>query len=214
MDGTLVDTEPYWMAAEIELVEAHGGIWTHDDALALVGTALDPAAVRLQEAGVDLPAERITGFLLARVRSEVLVRVPWQKGALSLLREVARAGIPSALVTSSYRTLADAVVAGAPDGTFQTVVCGDDVTRGKPHPEAYLMAAERLGVDITRCVALEDSPAGIGSALASGARTIAVQVMVPVPPRPALTRVASLAMVDLPLLTRVADGEVLDLLDA
>ena len=177
MDGTLVDSEPYWIAAEIELAASHGGRWTHDDALSIVGSAMPVAAARLQDAGVELSVDNIARTLIAQVRSQLLVRVPWRHGARSLLHELTRAGIPCALVTSSDQSLADPVVAGAPDGTFRTLVCASDVTHGKPHPQPYLMAAERLGVDITLCVALEDSPAGIDSALAAGARTIRLAVV-------------------------------------
>lgn len=214
MDGTLINSEPYWMAAETELVEAHGGRWSHEDGLGLVGNALDVSAGVLRSAGVDLGIDEIVDLLVEQVTSQVLGRVPWQAGAYALLGELVAAGIPSALVTMSFRRLADAVVSGAPANTFAAVVCGDEVVHGKPDPEPYLRAAAALGVDVTRCVAVEDSPAGVASALASGARTIGVRVMVPIEPRPGLSRIASLADLDLELLHRVAGGEVVDLLDA
>jgi len=212
MDGTLIDTEPYWMAAETELVEAHGGSWGHEQGLAMVGQPLLVSARILREHGVDLPPEQIVDFLLGRVVEEVERHVPWQPGARELLVALADAGVPCALVTMSYRSLADTFVAAAPAGVFGTVVTGDAVTHGKPHPEAYLTAAARLGVDPARCVAVEDSPAGIGSAMAAGARTIGVEAMLPVDPRPGLSRVASLADLGLADLARVADGDVLDLI--
>ncbi len=212
MDGTLIDSEPYWMAAETELVEAHGGTWTHEDGMGLVGNALDASAHVLRAAGVDLGIDAIVDFLVERVRAQVLGRVPWQRGARGLLSDLVAAGVPSALVTMSFRRLADAVVAGAPPHSFSAVVCGDEVERGKPDPEPYLRAAAAIGVDITRCVAVEDSPTGVASALASGARTIGVRVMVPIEGRPGLSRISRLADLDLGLLGRVAAGEVVDLL--
>ena len=210
MDGTLIDTEPYWMAAETELVEAHGGTWSHEQGLAMVGQPLVVSAQILRDHGVPLEIDEIVDFLIGRVVDEVTRHVPWQPGALRLLTALAEADVPCALVTMSYRRLAEPFVAAAPAGVFRTVVAGDDVTHGKPHPEAYLTAAARLGVDPRRCVAVEDSPAGIGSALAAGARTIGVEVMLPVEPAPGLSRVASLADLDLADLTRVAQGDVLD----
>ena len=85
------------------------------------------------------------------------------------------------------------------------------MTRPKPDPEPYLTAARLLGVDIADCVAVEDSRAGIASALASGARAVAIEVMQPVAAQPGLTRIASLADLTLPTLARIAAGEVLDL---
>jgi len=210
MDGTLVDTEPYWIAAEHELVREHGGSWTHEDAMSLVGKALLESAEILQAHGVDLGAEPIVDYLVLRVAAAVARRVPWQPGALELLTDLAAAGVPCALVTMSYRSLTEALVAAAPAGVFGAVVAGDEVTHGKPHPEAYLRAAALLGVEPGRCVALEDSPPGIQSALASGARTIGIEVMVPVAAQPGLSRVASLVGLTLADLGRVAGGFTLD----
>lgn len=213
MDGTLVDTEPYWMAAERELVGSFGLTWTADDAARMIGLPLLAAAEVLQDHGVDLAAEAIVDRMLGQVVDRVRAAVPWQPGARDLLAALAAAGVPSALVTMSYRALSDAVLAAAP-GAFATVVPGDEVTHGKPHPEPYLTAAARLGVDPAACVALEDSPPGIASALASGARTIGVQHIVPVPPRPGLSRVDSLERLDLAVLARIHAGETVDLVGA
>ena len=213
MDGTLIDSEPYWIAAEIELVGAHGGVWSHQDALGLIGNALPDSAQILREHGVDLDGAQITEFLLHRVARQVARAVPWQPGALGLLTALAAAGVPCALVTSSYRMLTAPLVAAAP-GVFGAVVGGDDVTHGKPHPEPYLRAAALLGVDPRDCVAVEDSPPGIRSALDSGARTIGVRGLVPVAPQPGLSRVASLADLTVHDLCLVARGDVLDRLTA
>lgn len=214
MDGTLVDTEPAWMQAEADLVTEHGLTWTADDAARMIGLPLLAAAEVLIAHGVDAPAEAIVQRLLGQVVARVRTEVPWQPGALELLTALQAAGVPCALVTMSYRALTDAVLASAPEGAFVVVVPGDEVTHGKPHPEPYLTAAARLGVDVRACVALEDSPPGIGSALASGARTIGIKHIVDVEPRPGLSRVSSLEQVDLDLLARVLGGETLDLLGA
>nr|WP_324605894.1 HAD family phosphatase [Isoptericola variabilis] len=211
MDGTLVDTEPYWIRAEHELVEAHGGRWSHEKALQLVGKPLLTSAEVLRDAGVDLEPPAIVDRLLARVTTQVRTRVPWQPGARELLAALSDAGVPCALVTMSYAVLAEEVVARGPDGAFATLVTGDQVTRGKPDPEPYLLAAERLGVDPRRCVAIEDSPTGIASALAAGARTLGVEAVLPVPHLAGLSRASSLAAVDLGTIARIGAGEVLDL---
>ncbi|ACZ30511.1 HAD-superfamily hydrolase, subfamily IA, variant 3 [Xylanimonas cellulosilytica DSM 15894] len=210
MDGTLVDTEPYWIAAEHELVDAHGGTWSHEQALQLVGNSLPASARILQAAGVRLGEAEIVEFLLDRVVASVRTHVPWRPGARELLRTVADAGVPCALVTMSYRRFAAEVVAQT-DGALRVVVTGDDVAHGKPHPEAYLTAAERLGVPIDECVAIEDSPTGIASALASGARTLGVEAVVPVPPQPGLSRARSLEQVSLRTLAQLHAGHVIDL---
>ena len=210
MDGTLVDTEPYWIAAEAELLQAHGGSWSHEEGLALVGHSLAESAEILRSRGVDLSARQLIASLVRQVTDEVSRAVPWQPGAFELLTALAAADVPCALVTSSYRTMTAPLVAAAPAGVFGAIVAGDDVTHGKPHPEAYLRAATLLGVDARDCVALEDSPVGIASAVAAGARTIGVEAMLPIAPAPGLSRVATLVGLTLADLGRVARGEVLD----
>jgi len=209
MDGTLIASEPFWMDAERRLVESYGLTWTEQDAVGMVGLPLLAAGEVIAAHGVPLPAQEIADRLVLEVAQRLEHEVPWQPGALELLAGLAEAGVPSALVTMSYRVLAEKILAQAPGG-FAAVVCGDDVTHGKPHPEPFLTAAAQLGVDVTRCVAVEDSLPGVAAARASGARTIAVEVMVRIPPAPGLSRVASLADVGLADLAAVARGEVLD----
>ena len=90
-----------------------------------------------------------------------------------LLAEVAAAGVPMALVSSSYRVLVDAVLAQGL-GPFALTVAGDEVGQGKPHPEPYLTAAQRLGVSPARCVVIEDSPSGVAAGEAAGCAVVAV----------------------------------------
>jgi HAD superfamily hydrolase (TIGR01509 family) len=207
MDGTLVDTEPDWIACERELVEAHGGTWTDDDARALIGQALLASGGYIAAVGgVDLPPEEIVERLLDGVVARVGMRIPWTPGARELLDALREADIPVALVTMSYRRLADAVLAALPEGTFGAVVTGDAVREGKPHPEPYLRAAAQLGVDPARCVAVEDSPTGVASAEAAGCVTVVVEGVVAVPPAPGRTMVASLAELDVDSLERLVAG--------
>jgi HAD superfamily hydrolase (TIGR01509 family) len=174
MDGTLVDTEPFWFAAETELVGRFGGTWTHEQALSLVGSGLRDGARVLQQHGVDMTVDEIVDWQTDFVTARLVAPLPWRPGALALLGGLRDVGVPTALVTMSVRRMAEAVAAAVPFGAFDVVVAGDDVERPKPHPEAYLRAAELLGVDIAGCVAIEDSPPGLAAAVASGAATIGV----------------------------------------
>jgi HAD superfamily hydrolase (TIGR01509 family) len=134
--------------------------------------------------GVDLPSAVIIETLLTGVVERVGRRLPWRPGARELLAELHTLGVPCALVTMSYRLLADAVLAALPPGSFAAVVAGDDVTHGKPHPEPYLTAAARLGVLPEDCVAIEDSPTGLASAVAAGVPALGVEHLVPLEPSP------------------------------
>ena len=175
MDGTLVDTERYWMAAEEELVESFGGRWTHEDALGLVGSGLWESARVFQAAGVDLDADTIVARLTARVQEQLAEHgVPWRPGARELLEALRVASVPTALVTMSVRAMADDIVRAIPFEAFDVLVTGDSVDNAKPHPEPYLVAAAQLGVDVRECVAIEDSPAGLTSAWSAGAVTVGV----------------------------------------
>jgi beta-phosphoglucomutase-like phosphatase (HAD superfamily) len=166
MDGTLVDTEPYWIAEEHLLVEQHGGIWTDEHANQLVGNdLLVSAAYILAHSPIELTPLEVVNELLAGVAARVAEHVPWRPGARELLASLVAQGVPCALVTMSWESLATAVVNNLPKGTFAAVVTGDAVSHGKPHPEPYLAAARP----------------GVASAVAAGIPTIAVPHHVPVP---------------------------------
>ena len=185
MDGTLIDTEPYWIEAEGILVAQHGGHWSPKQALALVGSGLYGTADALRRAGVDMEARAIIDWLSDYVRDKMEQQMPWRPGAVELIRALRDASIPSALVTMSFRptalALRDAMSTELGTDAFQVVVTGEDVTYPKPHPEAYLQAADTLGVDIERCVAFEDSGHGAASAFSSGAITIGLPLHVDIP---------------------------------
>ena len=188
MDGTLVDTEPFWIAAEYELVERFGGTWTDADAHALVGNPLLVSAAYLRErGGVPMDDHAIVDELMGSVVAKVQVDPSWRPGARELLAALSEAGVPQALVTMSWVPLADAMLAHLPADTFGIVVTGDRVTHGTPHPEPYATALAGLagaGARAETTVAIEDSPTGLASAEAAGVRTLAVPHVVAVEPAP------------------------------
>lgn len=179
MDGTLVDTEPYWMAAETALVESFGGTWTHEQAIQLVGNGLDDSARILQAAGVSMDADAIVAHLTDEVRSALATQgVPFRPGARELLRDLQAAGIRTALVTMSLRRMARSVIDLIDFDAFEHIVAGDDVEHPKPHPAPYLQAADLLGIDIADALVIEDSTTGVRAGRASGAVTLGVPHMI------------------------------------
>ena len=183
MDGTLVDTEPYWVESEFEIVAAHGGTWSHEHAMNLVGNdLLESGRYIAEHGGIDVDPAVIVDLLLDRVVARVEREVPWRPGARELLAALRREGVPCALVTMSYQRFVDPILARLPADSFDVVVTGDSVSRGKPHPEPYEKAAAFLGVDPARTVAIEDSDTGARSAEAAGCTVLVVRHHVPVGP--------------------------------
>lgn len=185
MDGTLIDSEPYWLDAEIALVQSFGGRWTQEQGLTLVGSGLWDSAAALQHAGVDLELREIIDRLSADVRARLVEHVPWRPGAREMIASMLDAGIPTALVTMSFRenalTISEAISREIGREAFSVVIAGDDVTEPKPNPEPYLTAADHLGVDIAHAVAFEDSVFGAASAYSAGALTIGIPLHIEIP---------------------------------
>ena len=181
-DGTLVDTEPVWAAAKVALAAEFGGTWTEQDTLDCLGLSMQFTLDRLRERGVNLPDEEINNLLVAKVH-ETLAQQPVEflPGIERFLSEVREAQIPAAVVTNATTSVARRTANAAPEGTFSVIIGNDETTHPKPDPQPYLLAAERLGVDPTQCVALEDSPSGVRSATAAGMRVIVVPGELEVP---------------------------------
>lgn len=186
MDGTLVDSEKVWAEVQIELLASLGAVWTVEDCMTLVGSDLRDAVkvwmARIPDGAItaDELAERMFGAVVDALRREVEFR----PGALELLRALRKAEVPCALVSASYRVMIDAVLTHLPPDPFDVIVAGDEVVNGKPHPEPYLTAAAKLGVDPARCVVIEDSNTGTEAGTAAGAYVVAVPQWVTIPEAP------------------------------
>jgi HAD superfamily hydrolase (TIGR01509 family) len=144
----------------------------------------------------DRPEPPDVEWLTARVFELFAEGLVWRPGALELLRAVKRAGLPTALVTSTGRRLVEVALETLGRDNFDVVVCGDEVVMPKPAPEPYRTAARLLGVAIEDCVAIEDSPTGVASALASGAVVLAVPAELELPPTDGVHLRTSLVGVD------------------
>jgi len=174
MDGTLIDSEPIWIAQQFVLADKHGATWSREQGLALVGADMHDTAVAMQAAGVDMEAAVLVATLERAVIDSLRQSVPWRPGVRELLSELKLEGIACAIATTSSNEMASLVAAAAPEGAIAVVVGSEDVAQTKPSPEPYLRAAELLGVRASDCVAIEDSANGLTSAIASGATSIAV----------------------------------------
>ena len=199
MDGTLVHSEGTWLEAEMAVAESLGGVWTPEDQARHVGGPLLRVAhgIITSTGRDDLELEAVGRMLNDEVERRLRTGpVHWMPGAKQLLDELLGAGIPCALVSASWRRLVNAVLAAVGDA-FATTVAGDEVEHVKPAPDAYLLAAQRLGVEPARCVVLEDSPTGVRAGEAAGCVVVAIPSVAPVDEAPTRTLVSSLEEVDL-----------------
>jgi HAD superfamily hydrolase (TIGR01509 family) len=205
MDGTLVDTEPLWIAAEFAMADKYGATWSEPHALRLVGNDLVDSGRYIKEVmGLDLTPGEIVEELLDGVVTQVEEAVPWRPGAVELLTSLVEAGVRCGLVTMSYQRFVAPILAHLPPETFRVVVTGEQVEHGKPHPEPYLTAAAALGVPPQECVAIEDSNTGAKSAEQAGCLVLVVENHVPVldgPRRVFRETLEGLAAADLAALT-------------
>lgn len=212
MDGTVIDTEPLWFEAEKHYVAKYGKEWAPADALALVGTSGANTTQQLRRrAGSTDSHEVIFACLMRQMLASLAAgEAKPRPGILELVAQLREAGVVTALVTSSAREMVEEALKWLPPGSFDTVVCAQDVVQPKPNPEPYVTAMDRLGVPARDCVVIEDSPSGIASGLAANARVVAIPCMLRIPASPALSRVESAADLDVPRLARICGGETID----
>ncbi|MEV4345682.1 HAD family phosphatase [Actinoplanes sp. NPDC049596] len=198
MDGTLVDSEKVWEVALHELAARAGGVLSPAARHAMIGSSMANSMRILREdlGQPDRPEAPDVQWLTDRVFELFGEGLVWRPGALELLQAVRRAGLPTALVTSTGRRLVEVALKTLGAENFDVVVVGDEVRMPKPDPEPYRTAATLLGVPIEQCVAIEDSPTGVASALASGAVVLAVPAELELPPTDGVHLRTSLVGVD------------------
>lgn len=205
MDGLLVDTEPLWLETETEVMARLGAPWTPQDQEALLGGSMErTVSYLLAKASRPVPPPVVARWMMEGMLVRVGDgRVVVRPGARELLAAVVAAGLPHALVTSSRREFAEAVLAST-GMSFTVTVCAEDVSVTKPDPEPYLLAVKLLEAEPACCVVLEDSPNGVASATAAGCRVVAVPSLVPIPPGPGRLVVDSLREITLGTLRALA----------
>ncbi|MEU7857265.1 HAD family phosphatase [Nonomuraea sp. NPDC049141] len=201
MDGLLVDSEKVWLEVETGVMARLGAEWTPEHQVHLVGGSMERTVdYMLAVSGSSVTPEDLREWMIDGMVARLVDGVRMMPGASELLDAVREEGIPVALVTSSLREIADAVLKAVGRDRFDAIVTADDVTRTKPDPEPYLTAAVLLDVEPVRCVVLEDSPNGVAAATAAGCAVVAVPSLLPIDPAPGRLVVPSLTEVTVPTL--------------
>jgi HAD superfamily hydrolase (TIGR01509 family) len=201
LDGVLIDSEPVWEQVRRQVVAEHGGHWALDAQQRLMGMSTPEWARYLSEdLGVALPPDAVAALVTDQMAARYARRLPLLPGATEAVRALA-ARWPLGLASSSPPALIGAVLdAAALRDCFAATLSADEVARGKPAPDIYLAAADRLGHPPRRCAAVEDSTNGLFSAAAAGLHVIGVP-RPRYPPDPAALAAAELVLPGLAGLT-------------
>ena len=193
MDGLLVDSEPLWLESEREITAEYGYAWQPQDQVACLGGPLTRLGQYMFDRCNQVQSpEYFTARIIHMQAEKMRRKMPLMPGALNLITELQSHGIKTALVSASPRVIVDAVLTGIGSDLFPFSISSDDVTRTKPFPDAYLLAAQKSGSAIENCLVFEDSLTGVQAAKESGAWLIAVPHLVIVEEGPRVRSIDSL----------------------
>ena len=179
MDGLLVDSEPEWLKSESEITAAYGYQWTSQDQVACLGGPLSRVGQYMHDKCNQAETPDFFTNKLVEVQSEKMrSHTPFMPGAYELVKDLQKNGVKTGLVSASPRIIVDAVLDNVGAELFPFSISSDDVERTKPHPDAYLRAAQLTNSAIENCLVFEDSLTGVGAATSSGAWLVAVPHLV------------------------------------
>lgn len=198
MDGTLINSEPLWLEAEIEVMREVGSTWDQSDQINCLGGPMERTEKYMQERSGNIKPFGYFGRRLNEIMDQKLkTQLDLMPNAMELLLECKSANIPMALVTASSRSQMEIVLSQLPKGIFGAAVSKNDVEKSKPDPAPYLLAAELLKVDIKSCLVIEDSTTGIQSGLKSGAKVVGIPHLEQIQSSPNLKVISSLSELSL-----------------
>jgi HAD superfamily hydrolase (TIGR01509 family) len=201
LDGVIIDSEEVWEEVRRGYVAEHGREFRPDSQDRMMGMSTGEWSRHLaEEVGVPRTAEQVAADVLGRMAERYRTDLPLVPGAVEAVRRIGER-FTLALASSSARILIDQVLATAGlRDAFQVTLSTEEVPRGKPYPDVYLAAAEKLGLAPAACAAVEDSSNGLRSAAAAGLAVVAVPHGVYPPAADAIAK-ASLVVPDIGALT-------------
>lgn len=175
MDGLLIDSERIIMQACILAASELGINYTQSDYVQLIGrSAPDSTQV------MTMQLSSVNNFTKVMKRVDEILAdsgnyFPLKIGALEIVKHFHAQGIPCGVASSSYQNIIKCRLSKV--GLlkyFSAITSGDEVERGKPHPDIYLLAIEKLGIPAEACIAFEDSELGARAAIAAGLKVVVV----------------------------------------
>ncbi|MGD0704868.1 MAG: HAD family phosphatase [Trebonia sp.] len=175
MDGVLIDSEPVWERVRRRFTADHGGRWPADAQDRMMGmSTAEWSAYISGDFGVELTPRQVAEQVVAAMAAEYEKHLPLLPGAVDAVRSLSPRW-PLAVASSSPRSLIETVLNAADlSSAFSAIVSSEEVPRGKPAPDVYQAAADRLSVPPKSCAAVEDSSNGLRSAAAAGLTVIAI----------------------------------------
>jgi HAD superfamily hydrolase (TIGR01509 family) len=208
MDGVLIDSEPVWERVRRRFIAARGGRWPAGAQARLMGmSTAEWSAYMSADFGLGLTPQQVAQQVIAAMAAEYEQHLPLLPGAIDAVRALAGQW-PLGVASSSPRSLIETVLSAADLGSaFAAVVSSEEVPRGKPAPDVYLAAADRLAVSPQSCAAVEDSSNGLRSAAAAGLAVIAI----PRPEYPPAPDALAAARLVLPSLTGLTASTIISL---
>jgi sugar-phosphatase len=176
LDGLLIDSEPVWGIAEDQVLQRYGKRWDAEIARRHIGLRVDEATgIMIREYGLKTDAHHLATEIydtMMELLAEATVIMPGADKTIQLMHQ---RGYTLGIASSSAQSYIESVVDRLGWGGYLAVLAsGDSVPRGKPAPDVYLLAAERLGVYPQHCLALEDSLNGAKAAQSAGMRTVVI----------------------------------------
>ena len=201
LDGVIIDSEEVWEEVRRGYVAEHGREFLPDTQDRMMGMSTGEWSRHLaEEVGVPRTPDQVAADVLGRMAERYRAALPLIPGSVEAVRRLGER-FTLGLASSSARILIDQVLATAGlTDAFQVTLSTEEVPRGKPYPDVYLAAAEKLGLPPAVCAAVEDSSNGLRSAAAAGLAVVAVPHGV-YPPAPDAIAGASLIVSDLGSLT-------------
>ena len=177
VDGTLIDSNPSHKEAYKQFFKNHDITISDDDFEQFISGRMDPDIMK-HFFGEDITPEQIDAYTNEKETLYQKIYAPKIKpidGLLPFLQQVKEAGIPMAIATSGPKMNVDFLFEHIPlQPFFAQIVCSQDIQDGKPAPQIFEVAAQKLGQSADQCIVFEDSPPGVEAAKKAGMRIVAL----------------------------------------